>query len=111
MALLSVPVLNGEAFGLYQLEALASGIPLVQPELGAFPEVIGLSGGGICYSPNSSEKLCASLKEVILNKDKLSQLSTAGLAGVKEHFDVNKQAEKLVDIYHTVSKDNGHAGN
>ncbi|WP_053182884.1 glycosyltransferase family 4 protein, partial [Sunxiuqinia dokdonensis] len=45
VALLTVPVLNGEAFGLYQLEALASGIPLVQPELGAFPEVVGLSEG------------------------------------------------------------------
>ncbi|HEY3370510.1 MAG TPA: glycosyltransferase family 4 protein, partial [Prolixibacteraceae bacterium] len=50
--LISVPVLNGEAFGLYQLEAMAAGIPMVQPALGAFAEVIEISGGGIIYSPN-----------------------------------------------------------
>ena len=44
--LISVPVLNGEAFGLYMLEAMAAGIPMVQPALGAFPEVIEISGGG-----------------------------------------------------------------
>ncbi|HET6559497.1 MAG TPA: glycosyltransferase family 4 protein, partial [Prolixibacteraceae bacterium] len=48
--LLSVPVLHGEAFGLYHLEAMASGIPMVQPALGAFPEVINISGGGMVYS-------------------------------------------------------------
>ncbi len=103
VAVLSVPVLNGEAFGLYQLEALASGIPLVQPQLGAFPEISELSEGGIIYHPNSPKKLAKALKKIILDKDKLSELSTKGLAGVKEHFDVHKQAEKLVQIYEKVA--------
>ena len=30
---------------MYQLEALASGIPLVQPSVGAFPEIIEATGG------------------------------------------------------------------
>ncbi len=102
VALLSVPVLNGEAFGLYQLEALASGIPLVQPALGAFPEVVGLSEGGITYHPNSPEKLAKAWKSVILDKAKLAELSEKGLAGVKEHFDIHKQAEKLVAVYEKV---------
>ncbi|MGQ8337975.1 glycosyltransferase family 4 protein [Sunxiuqinia sp. A32] len=104
VSLLSVPVLNGEAFGLYQLEALASGIPLVQPALGAFPEVVGLSEGGVTYHPNSAKKLSKAISSLILDKEKLTDLSKKGLAGVKEHFDVNKQAEKLVDIYEQFTK-------
>ncbi|MGD9928827.1 MAG: glycosyltransferase family 4 protein [Mangrovibacterium sp.] len=103
VAVLSVPVLNGEAFGLYQLEALASGIPLVQPELGAFPEVLGLSEGGIIYHPNSAKKLAKAWKSIILEKDKLAEMSEKGLAGVKAHFDIHKQAEKLVKIYEKVA--------
>lgn len=102
VALLSVPVLNGEAFGLYQLEALASGIPLVQPALGAFPEVVGLSDGGVIYHPNSPKKLAKAWKNLILDKEKLADLSEKGLAGVKSHFDIHKQSEKLVAIYEQV---------
>lgn len=103
VAVLTVPVLNGEAFGLYQLEALASGIPLVQPELGAFPEVVGLSEGGLTYHPNSPKKLEKAWKSIILDKEKLTDLSQKGLAGVKAHFDIHKQAGKLVEIYKNVT--------
>ena len=104
VAVLTVPVLNGEAFGLYQLEALASGIPVVQPELGAFPEVSGLSGGGITYLPNSPKKLAKAWKSILLDKDKLAALSKKGLAGVKAHFDIHQQAGKLVTIYEKASR-------
>ncbi|RKD89972.1 glycosyltransferase family 4 protein [Mangrovibacterium diazotrophicum] len=103
ISVLSVPVLNGEAFGLYQLEALASGIPLVQPELGAFPEVVNLSEGGIIYHPNSPKKLAKAWKSLILDKGWLEDLSTKGLAGVKKHFDIHEQAKKLVAIYEKIN--------
>ena len=57
ISVLSVPVLKGEAFGLYQLEALASGVPLVQPALGAFPEISKATGGGVIYEPNTATAL------------------------------------------------------
>jgi len=97
--LISVPVLNGEAFGLYQLEAMASGIPMVQPALGAFPEVIEISGGGVVYSPNESKILADTLASLILDTAKLQELSNAGLVGVKKHFDIHAQAKKMVDVY------------
>lgn len=99
VALLTVPVLKGEAFGLYLLEALASGIPIVQPALGAFPEIIDLSEGGMTYQDNTSECLANTWKSIILDKEKLAAYSAKGLEGVRTHFDVRQQAEKLVDIY------------
>jgi glycosyltransferase involved in cell wall biosynthesis len=104
VSVISVPVLNGEAFGLYQLEAMASGIPMVQPSLGAFPEVIGLSGGGLIYSPNHPESLAKALGSVILDTEKLQALSDAGLAGVQQHFDVHVQARKMITVYEHVVK-------
>jgi len=65
ITVLSVPVLKGEAFGLYQIEALASGVPLVQPALGAFPEIINATGGGVTYEPNTADALTDKLSEVL----------------------------------------------
>ena len=102
--LISVPVLIGEAFGLYQLEALASGIPMVQPDLGAFREVIETSGGGIIYPSNDPRQLAEALASLILNDEKLQELSLAGLSGVKQHFDIHALARKMVTVYESVIK-------
>lgn len=102
--LISVPVLNGEAFGLYMLEAMASGVPMVQPALGAFPEVIKISGGGVIYGENKPELLAKALSELIFNDAKLQELSFAGQAGVKGHFEIHAQAKKMVAVYESTSK-------
>jgi glycosyltransferase involved in cell wall biosynthesis len=103
--LISVPVLNGEAFGLYMLEAMASGIPMVQPALGAFPEVIETSGGGVVYGENKPELLAKAIGELIYNDARLQELSAAGIAGVKAHFDIHAQAKKMLTVYESVKND------
>jgi glycosyltransferase involved in cell wall biosynthesis len=102
VSVLSVPVLNGEAFGLYQIEAMASGIPMIQPAVGAFPEVIEATGGGLTYFPNDAGTLSKAIGSVILDKEKLHHLSAAGKAGVDEHFDIYKQAQKMIKVYDQV---------
>ncbi len=99
ITVLSVPVLKGEAFGLYQLESLASGIPLVQPELGAFPEIIGNTGGGVTYSPNTPLGLFEKLSEVLSDKQKLLEMSRSGREAVIREYDSALLAEKMVSIY------------
>jgi len=99
ITVLSVPVLKGEAFGLYQLQALASGIPLVQPELGAFPEIINFSRGGVTYQPNTALALAGKLAEVLTNTDKLNAMSLAGRKSIEDHFNISKLSLKMVDIY------------
>jgi len=105
LTVLSVPVLKGEAFGLYQLESLASGIPIVQPDLGAFPEIIKESGGGVIFSPNTSFALAEKLDEVLSNHEKLIQMSKNGRKAVEEKFNINSLAEKWVEIYKMNLKD------
>jgi glycosyltransferase involved in cell wall biosynthesis len=55
--LLSVPTTYQEPKGLFLLEALASGTPVVQPNHGAFPELLEQTGGGILVEPNSPTAL------------------------------------------------------
>lgn len=101
VSVLSVPVLNGEAFGLYQLEALASGIPLAQPALGAFPEIAALSGGEV-FSPNSPEALADALCELLNKPELLIEKSRLAREGVKLHFDIHNQSVKMLELYRSL---------
>ncbi|MCX6273558.1 MAG: glycosyltransferase family 4 protein [Bacteroidetes bacterium] len=102
LTVMSVPVLKGEAFGLYQLEAMASGIPLVQPALGAFPEVIELSSGGVIYQPNTAEALAEKLAEVLSDTGRLNEMSLAGRKAIEEKFNCEILTRKMVEIYHNI---------
>ncbi len=86
LTVLTVPVVKGEAFGLFQLEALASGIPLVQPAVGAFPEIIEATGGGVFFEPNDANALAQKWAEVFANPELIQQMSKNGLEAVKGGF-------------------------
>lgn len=99
ISMVSVPVLDGEAFGLYLLEAMASGVPVVQPALGAFPEIVKKSGGGIIYSPNKPKELAGALAYLLNDPEKASIISKLAREGVENYFNINQQALKTIDLY------------
>lgn len=102
LTMLSVPVLKGEAFGLYQLESLASGIPLVQPNLGAFPEIIRATGGGEIYSPNTPEALTAKWQEILSQPDRIKSMSRNGHAAVADKFHLSVLTNKIAMVYDSI---------
>lgn len=102
LSVLTVPVIKGEAFGLYQLEAMASGIPVVQPALGAFPEVVEVTGGGAIFHPNTPEALAAKLAEVLSQPENLRQMSISGRKAIEEKFNNKILTENMVKIYEKV---------
>ena len=99
ISVVSVPVRNGEAFGMYLLESMASGVPVVQPALGAFPEIVKLSGGGLTYTPNDPASLAESLKKVLSDQTLLQNLSREALKGVTEKFNIHYQAGEMIRLY------------
>ena len=44
LSVFSVPAVYPEAFGLYVIEAMACGVPVVQPAVASFPELVGRAG-------------------------------------------------------------------
>lgn len=102
VSVVSVPVRNGEAFGIYLLECMVSGVPVVQPELGAFPEIVNKSGGGLIYGQNTPEALAVSLEVLLSDPEQLDILSQRGREGVEKHFHIDLQAADMVEVYQNV---------
>ena len=98
LTVFSVPATYGEAFGLYVLEALAAGVPVVQPRHGAFPEVLALTGGGLLCEPDDPLALAEKLRELLLNLARARQLGAAGRATVQKKFTVEVMAQKTEQI-------------
>ena len=102
VSLVSVPVRKELAFGLYLLESLASGVPVLQPDQGAFPEIVKHSKGGVLFEPNTAEALLPRLKELLDNPDVLKKLSVDGREGVRRNFNIVTKAEEVVKLYEEV---------
>ncbi len=98
-AIASVPVRKGEAFGMYLPELMAAGIPIVQPALGAFPEIVRLSQGGEVYAPNTPEMLAASWSGILRDNALLERLSYSAREGVEKSFNIHVHAGEMIQVY------------
>ena len=103
LTMLSVPVPTGEAFGAYQVEALAAGVPIVQPNVGCYPEFIEMTKGGVIYEPNTSEKLATTIASLLLDQEKVRKLGEQGRRVVLEQFSMDQMAKNMEGIYNDVA--------
>ncbi|MBY0523542.1 MAG: glycosyltransferase [Gemmataceae bacterium] len=98
---LSVPTVYREPKGLYILEALANGVPVVQPRHGSFPELIEKTGGGILVHPEDPEDLARGLRQVLDDVAHRQELGRKGKEAVHSEFNAATMARKTLDVYRT----------
>lgn len=99
LSVFSVPARYGEAFGMYVLEALAAGVPVVQPETAAFPELVRATGGGLLCRPNDPAALAEGIEALLLDPAKPRQLGACGREAVLSHYSQERMAERIVEVY------------
>jgi glycosyltransferase involved in cell wall biosynthesis len=102
--IMSVPVRKHDGYGLYILEANAAGVPVVQPETGAFPEIIEKTKGGITYSPDTVKDLCESLVRLFENNSLRASLGESGKENVLKELSLVRMSEGLSVVYNETMK-------
>ena len=101
--IVSVPTTYREPKGLFVLEALAHGVPVVQPDHGAFPELVELTGGGVLVEPDSPSALAEGLIGLLDDTERRVELGRRGRQAVQSRFDSGTMAEQTLNIYRAVT--------
>jgi glycosyltransferase involved in cell wall biosynthesis len=107
---LSVPATYEEPKGIFLFEAMACGVPVVQPRRGAFPEIVEKTGGGVIVDADDPEALADAMLDLWRNPSRAAALGTAGAAGVRQHYNVTAMAEAAEAVYGDVTRPSGAAG-
>jgi glycosyltransferase involved in cell wall biosynthesis len=95
VSVFSVPATYGEAFGIYLLEAMAAGLPLVQPRYGPFPELIESTGAGLLCEPDNPTALADAIEQLLLDPARARALGLAGRRAVIETFGDERMARGI----------------
>jgi len=98
LTVFSVPATYGEAFGLYVIESIASGVPVVQPRHGAFPELIEATSGGVLCTPDDVPALADALESLLLDSQLRERLTIQGMIRVRSEFSAAKMAERFDEV-------------
>jgi glycosyltransferase involved in cell wall biosynthesis len=96
---LSVPTIYREPKGIYVLEALANGVPVIQPRHGAFPQVLEATGGGLLFEPGNVTELADRLEQLMQNQDQRLNLAATGQQRVRSLYDRKTMAIQTLEVF------------
>ena len=96
---LCVPSPYEEPKGIYVLEALAAGVPVVSPNHGAFPELDSDIGGMALFPPNDLPVLTEVLADLLRDDSRRRALGMAGQAAVRKRRTSDHAAMAMLDVY------------
>lgn len=96
---MSMPATYDEPKGVSLLEAMACGVPLVQPRRGSFTEIIERTGGGLLVQPDDPQSLANGLLQIARDPNLAQKLSASGFRGVREHYTAAHMADKVLEAF------------
>jgi glycosyltransferase involved in cell wall biosynthesis len=96
---MSVPATYDEPKGMSLLEAMAAGVPVVQPRRGSFTEIIERTGGGVLVGDSSAESVASGLQPLVESSPLAAELGERAFAGVREHYSASNMARRAIEAY------------
>jgi glycosyltransferase involved in cell wall biosynthesis len=97
--LMCVPTVYPEPKGMYVLESLARGTPVVLPAHGAFPELVEATGGGELVPPGDTQALAARLAELMGDQSRRLEMGRRGMQAIRDRFTDDHMATGMLEVY------------
>ncbi len=94
----SVPAVYQESFGLYVLEALACGVPVVEPDHAGLGELVRDTGGGLLCAPGDPGALADGLSRLLGDAELRHRLGRAGRDAVVARYSASAMADAVAEV-------------
>ena len=88
---------------------MASGVAVVQPRRGAFPEMLAQTGGGVLVEPDDPASLGDAIYRLWKDPAERAELGKRGKEGVRRHGSVWHMAERALEAYGKIVAAVAHA--
>jgi glycosyltransferase involved in cell wall biosynthesis len=99
MDVMSMPATYDEPKGFTLIEAMANGVPVVQPDRGAFTEIVRQTGGGLLVAKDDPDALADGLFTILTDREQAGALGHAAAEGVRSHYTVEAMATAAELVY------------
>ena len=98
--LLSVPTRYADPKGIFVLEAWSVGTPVVMPDIGAFPELIGASEAGLLFDNDDPSSLAETIEQLLDDLKRRKQMSETARRWVRSRHGIDQAAIRMIDLIH-----------
>lgn len=96
---IAVPAIVPETFGRVIIEAMASGVPVIASNIGAFPEIVADKITGLLIEPDNPGALSEALIEILTDEEKARKIKDASRRRAEELFDIEKILPQILEAY------------
>ena len=98
-AVVVVPSIWNEPYGLVALEAMCQGTPIIVAKSGGLPEIVGESDAGIVVPPGDPRALARAIERILDNPDKAKAMGKAAYERAREIGSPQAHLAKIMDVY------------
>ena len=91
-----------EGFGLTPIEAMSSGVPVIATKAGVFEEMILPEKTGYIVEYDDPYTITQHVSALLNNKQLLDEMSEQARARVLNAFNIQKEADRLINIYQQI---------
>ncbi len=97
-----MPSRINESRGMIVMEAMSKSLPVIAPDNGIFPELIGRHDAGVLVKPEDPKAIAEALNTIMSDPTRAEQLASNARQTIEQYYSINAMTDKALEVYEDV---------